>query len=322
MFRPPLTTLQKMSSATSLQMVQAIASIYANASINSSATSSSNVTNVSVSDFAKRFSTLDTEDEDISPEVDIQGTVMTFVGTIHHGVHSSVRSSIILSVEALDVVANTNNLRRHTLGVFGHRFVLVAARYSNGMIVHIRVDFYQSGDDSVSQLVRCSRDRDALIPEQSKSVMKLASFTDIPNPPTLDSFASLLEVIYLRTLQYNVLTRNCYWYSERIVFSMAKEYAGYWKDGEVFPQELSSYMQGRTDGAHAGIAVGMPSVARRLIPRVGISPTIGVVRTAQSLIRPWLPSNQWMDSPDEEIMEIMREWETLLSARTSGDSSL
>jgi len=246
---------------------------------------------------------------------------MMFVSTIHHGVHSSVQSSTIISVEALDVVANTNQLRRHTLGVFGHRFVIAAARYANGTIIYVRVDFYQSGDGTVSQPVRCSRDRDILIPEESRPVMKLTSANNGSSAPTLDTFASLLEVIYLRTRQYDVLKRNCYWHTEKIVFSMAKKYADYWQGGDIYPQELSTYMNGQTDGAHAGIAVGMPSVARRIIPRIGISPTIGVVKTARTLIRPWIPSNQWMESPDQEIHEILEEWETLLLARISGNSS-
>jgi len=87
---------------------------------------------------------------------------------------------------------------------------------------------------------------------------------------------------------------------------MAKRYAHHWRCGEIRPHELVEYMEGRMDAIDAGVAVGVPPGAARLMGQVGMR----VLKSTGAFFTSWLPANDLArhEPPDSEIEGMMKKW--------------
>lgn len=200
---------------------------------------------------------------------------------------------------------------QQTGGNLGHRFIVVTIEMKgDGASDSItqtfaRVEFWGKDtfqENPISQVVMLSDDASEL----QRDAYELAHLrSSAPGGPTLGEFASLLEIIHDRTTNYNVFTRNCYWYSEGIMFPFARRYSEHWTTGEVWPEPLTKWIKRECDAPAciAGIAFRHPAA------QWGTATGVGLFRWSIATFPKLVPENERITYHEVDIDETMSAWQ-------------
>ncbi|KAJ7172168.1 hypothetical protein C8R46DRAFT_1085001 [Mycena filopes] len=228
---------------------------------------------------------------------------LDFVKWVRNASESERRLPIV-AVEAFKVTDPTDFILNKSSGNYSHHFILVEISDTK-RCVYARVDFQGMGplnNDPIAHSVLISEDR-AFIARGATSFAGVAN--NSPGGPTLDAFASLLEIMHRRTHRYDLLSRNCLWLTESILYASGRRYADHWRAGSVVPQGLSHYIDKKIKATRA-----VAEIYAKGDPRGAfwLDAGLRVVRGLQ-----WFFTFPAGDSriryPDEEIQEILDEWD-------------
>ncbi|KAJ7685490.1 hypothetical protein DFH06DRAFT_44663 [Mycena polygramma] len=211
------------------------------------------------------------------------------------------RRTPIVAMDAYKVTDSTDVLLNKSFGKYSHRFILVEIAAIKR--VYARVDFqgYQQVDDQpVAQSVKLARDRAELTPS-SATFARVCN--ERPGGLTLAAFASLLEIMHKRTHRYDLLSRNCLWLTECILYATGRRYADHWQAGFINPSGLGQYIEGSIDSSRATAEIHTDGPAACSF----VNAALRVSRGIQWLYS--LPAGEKrIRLPDEEIEEILCEW--------------
>ncbi|KAJ6597249.1 hypothetical protein DFH09DRAFT_1272655 [Mycena vulgaris] len=231
------------------------------------------------------------------------GTVMhtvEFVALVH-ALSDADRRIPIIAMDAYKITEPTDFLLNKSFGKYSHHFILVEIGIAPTLFA--RVDFQgylPLKDEPVAQSVVLSQDRAAIAPGA-------ASFARISNGsrggPTLDAFASLLEIMHGRTPHYDVFSRNCLWLTECILYATGRRYTEHWRAGHIDPVGLGRYIDGSIGSTRATAEIFADDPAARFF----VDAALQVSKGLQWFFS--LPAgNNRIRYPDEEIGEIIWQW--------------
>ncbi|KAJ7286135.1 hypothetical protein C8J57DRAFT_1286821 [Mycena rebaudengoi] len=204
-------------------------------------------------------------------------------------------------MDAYKITDNTDILLKKTFGKFSHRFILI--EIGTSPLFFARIDFQGDaplGDQPITQSIILSTDRTSIAPA-SVSFARMSN----PNPggPTLDAFATLLEIMHRRTYKYDLFSRNCFWMSETILYATGRRYSDYWRAANIEPPPLRRYVEYAIGANTATVEIHHNEPAERFFVDVGLQ----IVKGIQ-----WLFSYPAGESrirfPDEEVEGILSEW--------------
>ncbi|KAJ7047138.1 hypothetical protein C8F04DRAFT_1248165 [Mycena alexandri] len=217
--------------------------------------------------------------------------------------HETERRLPIVAMDAYKVTEATDFLLNKSSGRYSHHFILV--EIGDEPPIYARVDFQGHNSfrgDPIAHSITLSDDRASLTPGTT-------SFAGVsnssPGGPTLDAFATLLEIMHRRTPRYDVLSRNCLWLTESILYATGRRYAEHWRAERVAPLGLQRYIDGVIKATRAVAEIYTDNhPAKSVLLDAGLK----VVRGLQ-----WFfthpAGNSRIRYPDEEIQEILEEWE-------------
>ncbi|KAJ7096483.1 hypothetical protein C8R43DRAFT_263916 [Mycena crocata] len=213
------------------------------------------------------------------------------------------RSLPIVAMDAYKVVEPTDFVIQKTKGKYAHHFILVEIGGAEPRMF-ARVDF-QGGlpfdGHRVAHSIMLSLDRATLTPG-TVSFARLANGSH--GGLTVSAFASLLEIMYRRTPRYDLFSRNCLWFAECILYATGRRYAKHWRSDYIAPIGLGRYVDGSINASRATAEIYSNDEALRFFVDAGLH----VVRGLQWFFS--LPvGNDRIRLPDEEIGEILHEWE-------------
>ncbi|KAH9836114.1 uncharacterized protein C8Q71DRAFT_66900 [Rhodofomes roseus] len=225
---------------------------------------------------------------------------------------SSLRDTLrIISFALYQSIATEELIVQQTGGNLGHRFVMVTIELNqegspDHFRTYARVEFW--GKDAfeehpVSQVVMLSDDSSVFMRE-ARELGHLYPGASPSGWPTLGEFASLLEVIHSRTPNFNAFVRNCYWYSETIMFCLARRHADAWLAGDVWPESLAQWIKRECD-APACIA-GM--VFENPVARWGAAVGVGWFRWSMATFPNLVPENERVTYHEVDIEQSLDMW--------------
>ncbi|KAJ7438461.1 hypothetical protein FB451DRAFT_1303479 [Mycena latifolia] len=208
----------------------------------------------------------------------------------------------IVAMDAYKVTDPADFIINKSFGKYSHHYIL--AEIGTAPPLFARVDF-QGGlplnDQPVAHSVLLSPDRAAITPGSAS----FARFSNgSPGGPTLDAFASLLEIMHARTPYYDVFSRNCLWLTECILYTTGRRYADHWRAGYIAPVGLGRYINGLISATMTTAEIYTDDPATRFFIDAGLQMLKGI----QWLFT--LPAgNSRIRLADEEIGEILWEWD-------------
>ncbi|KAJ7709545.1 hypothetical protein B0H17DRAFT_1028297 [Mycena rosella] len=107
-----------------------------------------------------------------------------------------------------------------------------------------------------------------------------------------------------RTPKYDVFSRNCLWLTECILYTTGRRYADHWRADYIVPIGLGRYIDGSIGATRATAEIWSNDPATSFFIDAGLQ----VLKGVQWLFS--LPAgNNRIRYPDEEIGEILWEWE-------------
>ncbi|KAJ7172208.1 hypothetical protein C8R46DRAFT_140918 [Mycena filopes] len=234
-----------------------------------------------------------------------QGTclhTLEFVEMVRNASDSERRMPIV-AMDAYKITGPTDFLLNKSFGKYSHQFIVVEIGPAETRI-YARVDF--QGDlpfkeQAIAHSIFLSLDRPSLTPGSTS----FARFSNgNPGGPTLDAFASLLELMHRRTPNYDVFSRNCIWLTEGILYATGRRYADHWLKDYVEPRGLRRYIEGKISQSRAVAEICANNDA---VGSFFIDAAIQTLRGTQWLFS--LPAGEArLRLPDEEIIQILEAW--------------
>ncbi|KAJ7085765.1 hypothetical protein B0H15DRAFT_846299 [Mycena belliarum] len=211
----------------------------------------------------------------------------------------------IVAMDAFKVTEATDFLLNKTSGKYSHHFILVEIGTTPPLFA--RIDFQGWREvqcHSVSQSIRLSAERASLTPG-SASFARMSNSG--PGGLTLVAFAALLKIMHDRTPRYELLSRNCIWLTECILYATGRRYSKHWRAGHVAPYALEQYVDGAIDAQTETAQIYTENKAGRVF-------VYGALQMARRVL--WLftllAGKHRIRLPDEEIEEIVEEWRQYL----------
>ncbi|KAJ7775175.1 hypothetical protein B0H16DRAFT_1509845 [Mycena metata] len=208
----------------------------------------------------------------------------------------------IVAMDAYKNTEATDFLLNKSFVKCSHQFIVVEIETEPR--IYARVDFQGDlpfEDQPIAHSILLSFDRASI----TLGATSFARFSNgKPGGPTLDAFASLLEIMHRRTHRYDVFSRNCIWFTDSILYATGRRYADHWRADYIAPVGLGRYIDG---------SIGATRAAAEICTN-GDPVGSFIVDTSSQVLKgmQWLFSLPAGESriryPDEEIGEILEEW--------------
>ncbi|PCH43595.1 hypothetical protein WOLCODRAFT_75634 [Wolfiporia cocos MD-104 SS10] len=208
----------------------------------------------------------------------------------------SLRAAPVTAVVSYKIIDPNDQLLRNTLWLFSHQFVVMSIHLKDGP-TFIRIDHGPDG-----QYVSFANSWDALQAGAAELGRLSKERQSVHTGPSLDALASLLRIVHARTHGYDVFSRNCFWMTETILFSMARKYSDHWLNGRTSPDALQRYARGQLDALTCATDLSIWHPVGRAIGRT----FFGVTRASQSFFTASVPDR--LVPQDAEIDCVLSNW--------------
>ncbi|PCH43596.1 hypothetical protein WOLCODRAFT_164569 [Wolfiporia cocos MD-104 SS10] len=221
-----------------------------------------------------------------------------------------LRAAPITAVVSYRVVDPDDRHYKIRLGPLSHHFILLAVHIPDlARASSIRIDYgpdvhYITFSDNWPEL-RAGAAEIGRLDKRNQPIQM---------GPSLAGLASLLEIVHSRFCVTNILSQNCFWFTETILFAMARKFSSHWLGGRVAPVALQRYAGGElleealraTSTDAEGLLIHGP-----VLKLVGRN-FLGVTRTMQLL----LTASQLLDTAphDIEVDCIVQAWNQEVTA--------
>lgn len=235
--------------------------------------------------------------------------IVTALSGAVHNARDRLRFSPLIALESFKIIDPKGFLLQSSVGLFSHLFVIATIRvekegHTDGILTYIRVDFDSEpfeGHD-VAQVASLSDDHE-ILRNGARGLGRLASTeSSAHSGPSLDAFASLLEIVYSQTPRYDVFSRNCLWLTETLLLSTARRYSEHWVANYICPDALRQYVAGEIDAVTCVTTLSIDNPVARWF---GATST-GVLRATQSFFTCMGPDH--IKPHDEEIHGLVKAW--------------
>ncbi|OSX66281.1 hypothetical protein POSPLADRAFT_1043737 [Postia placenta MAD-698-R-SB12] len=242
--------------------------------------------------------------------------VACFVTDFARAVHQAndvIRSAPLVALESFQIIDPNNELVRGTLQLFGHQFLIASVRvknkqHPNGFWTYVRMDFAGDTPAGVGQYTFLNDDFETLR-SGAKGLGRLSAESQPTHAgPSLDSFASLLEIVYAKTPRYDVFSRNCMWHTENVLFSTARKFAQHWLAGDIRQEALRRYTAGQSDAVTCATELSIPNPVLRWWGAT----SVGLMRGTQAFFTSQAPDR--IKNHDDEVRGIVEAWNLTVQA--------